>query len=379
LQSTAPVNVHLNNTQLRVAIVAPSLRILGGQSVQAEALLREWAADPEVAAWLVPHNPLPPRLLRWTTRVKFIRTLVTEATYLPLLVTQLQRADVVHIFSASYTSFLLAPLPAMLIARLLGRPVILNYHSGEAPDHLRRSVVARWALARADRIAVPSQFLANVFARYGLKATVVPNILPLDRFAYRRRVPFRPRLLSTRNFEPLYNVECTLRAFGLVQHRFPDASLTLVGAGSEDERLRHSASALGLQNVRFEGRVSPDRIAEYYGSHDIYVQSPNIDNMPLSVLEAMASGLPIVSTDAGGVPTIVTHGKHGLLSPVGDADRLAGSILQLLANPEWSLSLAAAAYDAVQAYSWSNVRDRWIHLYRDVARGAVGSRAAVPV
>src|SRR6476469_9463828 len=173
--------------RLKVAFVAPSLRILGGQAVQADRLLSAWRNDPDVDAWLVPVNPLPPKLLRWALRVKYLRTVVTELTYLPLLVRELAKADVVHIFSASYSSFLLAPLPAMTVARLLGRPVVLNYHSGEAADHLQRSAIARAALARVQANVVPSPFLAEVFARFGLAATVVPNIIDLQRFAYRDR------------------------------------------------------------------------------------------------------------------------------------------------------------------------------------------------
>ena len=99
--------------KLRVAVVAPSLGILGGQAVQAERLIRAWKTDPDVEAWLVPVNPLPARLFRWATRVKYLRTVATELTYGPELVRELARADIVHVFSASYTSFLLAPLPAI--------------------------------------------------------------------------------------------------------------------------------------------------------------------------------------------------------------------------------------------------------------------------
>src|SRR5918996_3535451 len=101
--------------KIKVAIVAPSLSILGGQAVQADRLLRAWQNDPDVEAWLVPVNPLPPGPFRRLRNVKYLRTVVTELTYLPLLLKELARADVIHVFSASYTSFLLAPLPALLI------------------------------------------------------------------------------------------------------------------------------------------------------------------------------------------------------------------------------------------------------------------------
>ena len=124
-------------------MVAPSLGILGGQAVQADRLLHAWCDDSEIEAWLVPVNPPPPRALGWAARVKYARTLATQLAYWPLLRRELAKADVVHVFSASYTSYLLAPLPALVVARLLGKPAILNYRSGEAPDYLRRSRLAR--------------------------------------------------------------------------------------------------------------------------------------------------------------------------------------------------------------------------------------------
>jgi glycosyltransferase involved in cell wall biosynthesis len=364
---------------LRVALVAPSLRILGGQSVQAERLLNAWSDDPDVHAWLVPHDPVPPAAIRWARSIKYLRTVVTEATYVPLLWRELKQADVAHVFSASYTSFLLAPLPAIVVARLLGRPVVLNYRSGEAPDHLRRSAIARWALGSVDRNVVPSQFLVDVFARFGIAATIVPNVVLLDRFPYRPRTPLRPRLLSTRNFDALYNVACTLRAFRLVQDRYPDASLTLVGGGPEELRLKALAGSLGLQHVTFVGRVAHDQIARYYADNDLYVQSADIDNMPASVLEAFASGLPVAATEAGGVPTILHHGEHGLLSPIGDHDALAANIVQLLDNQEWARSMAHRAHATLSEFTWERVRERWLQVYRSfrpaVAPGTAPVRA----
>ena len=339
---------------LRVAIVAASLRILGGHSVQAGHLLRGWAHDPEVEAWLVPIDPLPPPLLDRLLRVKYVRTVLTQLCYWPQLVAQVARADVVHVFSASYASFLLAPLPAVVVARLLGRPVVLNYHSGEAPDHLRRSRLARHVLRRWAHVnVVPSAFLREVLGGFGIEARVVPNTIDLQRFAYRLRDPLRPHLLSTRNLEPIYNVACTLRAFARVQARHPDATLTLVGSGSDDAALRTLAEQLGLRQVIFAGRVQPSEIHRYYETADIYVQTPAVDNMPLSVLEAFASGLPVVSTAVGGVPAILTHGVHGLLAPAGDDQAVATRIETLLHAPGYARQLAAAARASCVRYDWS--------------------------
>ena len=354
--------------KLRVAIVAPSLRILGGQAVQAHRLLKAWASDPDIEAWLVPVNPVPNGALARLLDLKFVRTAVTQLVYWPQLFRELKRADVVHVFSASYTSFLLAPLPAIIAARWIGRPVILNYRSGEAPDHLKRSAIARAAIAGVDRSIVPSRFLVDVFESFGLRAVAVPNVVDLDRFKFRERFPLRPRILSTRNFDGLYNVACTLRAFKRVQKCWPNASLTLVGGGQQEKPLRALAAELQLDHVEFVGRVPPEKIADYYADHDIYVQSPNIDNMPTSILEAYACGLPVVSTEAGGVPAILTDGEHGFLSPLDDDAALAARILKLLEQPGVARDLAHNAYAMCQAFSWQHVREQWLSHYRQVWR-----------
>ena len=350
--------------RLRVALVAPSLRILGGQAVQAERLLRAWEGDPEILAWLVPIDPVPAAAFERLTRIKYLRTLITQILYWPLLLRELRRADVVHVFSASYSSFLLSPLPAYAAARLVGKAVLINYRSGEAPDHLARSRIARSILRHTDTNVVPSAFLRDVFSEFGLHAEIIPNIVDLSRFRFAARRPIRPRLLSTRNLESLYNIDCTLRAFHIVQARYPEASLTVVGAGAEERRLRKSAADLRLSNVRFAGAVAPDEIWRYYADADVYVQTPNIDNMPSSVLEAFASGLPVVSTDAGGVPAIVTHGVDGLLAPIDDHVAVAESIIRLLGNQSLVDRLTAAALTKCDRYSWQAVRGQWLLLYR---------------
>ncbi len=349
------------------------MNILGGQAVQAERLLRSWQDDPEVRAWLVPINPIPPRPLRHALTVRYVRTVATQLTYWPLLLKELRDADIVHVFSASYFSFLLAPLPAVLIAKLLGKPIVMNYRSGEAPDHLRRSVIARATLKWVDRNAVPSRFLHEVFAGFGIASEIIPNIVDLERFRFRRREAWRPRLLSTRNFEGLYNVACTLRAFRLVQDRWPEATLTLVGSGSQEPALRALTSELGLRHVTFVGRVPPDDIWKYYADADVYLQTPDIDNMPSSVLEAFASGCAVVSSNAGGVPAILTDGVHGLLVPPNDDVAAASAVLRLLEEPELPRRLTAAALDSCARYQWSSVRQQWIRLYRSLVQPATAA------
>jgi L-malate glycosyltransferase len=364
---------------LRVVIVAPSLTILGGQAVQADRLLRAWEGDPEISASLLPVNPDAPGAVRGLQRIKYVRTAITQALYWPSLVAGLRSADVVHVFSASYASFVLAPWPAVRVARLLGKPVLMNYRSGEAPDHLARSPLARRTLASVELHVVPSTFLRDVFTGFGIRSRIIPNVVDLERFRFRERRPLLPRLVSTRNLEPLYNVACTLRAFRVVQDRYPHATLLLVGSGSEEPRLRALARSLRVEGVTFAGRMPPDEIWRAYDDADIYVQTSNIDNMPGSVLEAYASGLPVVATAAGGVPAILTDGEHGLLAPIDDHRAVAEAVLRLLGDAALAGRVSAAARDRAQTCTWSAVRSAWIDAYRSVVRGRVAAPAPVTV
>jgi glycosyltransferase involved in cell wall biosynthesis len=350
----------------RVALVAASLEILGGQGIQAAALAEGLRRDGAGVA-LIPINPPFPPGLRWLRRVPYARTLLNQVLYLPSLA-RLRRYDVAHVFSASYWSFLLAPLPAILVARLFGRRVVLHYHSGEAPDHLERwGVLVHPWLRLADAIVVPSEYLRGTFERHGHAARVIPNVVDTERFRYRERRPLRPRLLSVRNLEPHYRVDNTLRAFAILRDRHPDATLTVAGYGGEEARLRRLARALGERGIRFAGRVEPEGMAALYDGEDVFVNSSVVDNQPVSVLEAFAAGLPVVSTPTGDIAAMVRDGETGTLVPPDDPEALARAVAGLLGSPERARLMASRARQAVEAYAWPGVRQAWASVYAGTA------------
>ena len=353
---------------IRLLLVAPALRILGGQAVQANYLLDHLSHEPGFEVSFVPHNPRLPGPLRLLQSIKYVRTLVTSFVYCINLLIKVPQHDIVHTFSASYLSFLLAPAPAILIARLFGKKIVLNYRSGEAEDHLRcwpRTAVPIMSLA--DELIVPSQYLIDVFRKFGLRASAIANIIDQSRFKFHERKPLRPIFFSNRNLYPLYNVACILRAFAKIQQRFPDAKLIIAGDGSQRQSLEALAGDLKLQNVDFRGRVSPSRMNELYDEADIYLNSSNIDNMPGSILESFASGVPVVSTSAGGIKCIVAHEQTGLLVPKNDHEAMASWAIKLLESPEMAASIARNAYEECSAYTWEAVRESWLATYRRLA------------
>jgi glycosyltransferase involved in cell wall biosynthesis len=347
---------------LHVALVATSPDILGGHAVQARALVRGLASESCVVRF-VPINPRFPRALAWVRAIPVLRTLLNQCLYLPSLAA-FREADVVHVFSASYWSFLLGPVPAMVVASACRKPVVLHYHSGEAEDHLSRwgLLVHPW-LRLADRIVVPSQYLLDIFKRHGYAPRMIPNVIDPASFPFRPRRRLRPRLVSVRNLERHYGVDTILRAFALVRAQRPDASLTVAGQGSQEEPLRRLAAELGVSGVRFVGRVEPERMPELLDSADIMVNASFVDNQPVTLLEAMAAGLPVVTSPAGDIPSLVLDGETGRLVPPRDPVAMARAVGDLLARPVAAARIAQCARRVVERYTWTYARRAWMEVY----------------
>jgi L-malate glycosyltransferase len=364
---------------LRVLIVAPSFDILGGQSVQAARLMERLRQEQNLEVGFLPINPRLPGVLRKLQAVKYVRTVVTSLLYVASLLLRVRKYDLIHVFSASYFSFVLAPTPAILVGRLYGKRVLLNYHSGEAEDHF-----ARWrrtaipTIRLADSVVVPSEYLVRVFAKFELRARAIYNLIETSKFIFRERTPLRPLFLSNRNLESHYGVDRVLHAFAIIQKEYPEASLTVAGDGSQRQSLEHLASKLALRNTTFVGRIDPDKIATQYDVADIYLNGSEIDNQPLSILEAFACGLPIITTAAGGIPDIVTDGETGFVVPRGDYERIAECAIRLLRDPELSRQICAQARDECRKYSWEAVRDAWLEVYDGLADNPRSVVTALP-
>jgi L-malate glycosyltransferase len=360
----------VSRRRLRVCIVAPSLRYVGGQSVQADLLRRHWQNDPEIEISLLAVDPPLPRALAWAENIPGLRTILREPIYFWHLRQALQGVDVAHIFSASYWSFLLAPAPAALFAKMkLGgtrTKTLINYHSGEARDHLRRFRSAAFVLSRVDKIVVPSGYLVDVFREFNLQASAVPNIVDLSQFRFRERSPLRPHLVCTRGFSTYYSVDVVVRAFAEVKKDYTDAQLDLVGGGPLEADTRKLVADLKLTGVRFTGVAPHHEIGKYYDQADIFINASWLDNMPLSVIEAFASGTPVVSTAPECMPYLVQHERTGLLSPVGDEKALAANVIRLLREPAFAARLAQNAQKESKNYTWEAVREQWLSAYREL-------------
>lgn len=357
----------MRSKSISLLIIGPSMDILGGQAVQVRRLLGILEDVEGLDVTFLPINPRPPRPFLWILSIRGLRTIVTFAQYIVRLAWTIPQHEVLHIFSAGLTSYALWTVPALLIGRLWRKKIILNYHDGQGDQHLREWRTAKPTIALADRLVTPSGFLVDVFRNHGMQARSIVNIIDTSRFIYRKRRKLRPIFMTNRILEPLYNVECILRAFSIIQKSYPDATLTIAHDGCSKPSLEKMAQELKLENTRFIGRVPHDKVTELYDAADIYLTSPNIDNMPVSLLECFAAGLPIVATKAGGIPYVATDRESALLVDINDHEALAARSIELLENEHLVEHITNGGLEAVKRYHPAPVREQWSALYRELA------------
>jgi glycosyltransferase involved in cell wall biosynthesis len=352
--------------KIKIALVAPSMKNVGGQSIQAKRLLDAFSSDETIELIFVPNNPDSA-----FQTVKFLRTIFASIKFWFSLFSKIPKTDIVHIFSSGTTSYVISTVPPLIVSKLFGKKTILHYHTGEAETHLKNwKLTAKPTMRMFDRIIVPSQFLVDVFARFDLQATAIFNFVDSEKFRFRPRNPLKPVFLSNRNFEIHYQVSDVLRAFHLIQKRFPEAKLIVAGFGSEEAKLKKLAGELNIEHIEFPGRVEQSEMPKIYDRADVYLNSSIVDNMPLSIIEAFACGLPVVSTDAGGISYIVTDGETGLLVKTNDYKALAEQAIRLLEDKDLAEKIIRKASTESSKYTWQNIHVEWLKLYESLNRGS---------
>jgi glycosyltransferase involved in cell wall biosynthesis len=352
---------------IHVLMVGPSMDIVGGQAVQASRLLSALGHLTQLKVTFFPIAPRP-KILAWAGRIPFLRTLVSFALYNARLAFETPKHDILHVFTAGLSSYTLWTIPALFFGRLFKKKLIINYRDGQAEQHLTEWRSAKPTILLGDRVVAPSGFLVDVFSRYGIQAQSIVNVIDVGHFRYRKRRKLRPVFMTNRMLEPLYNVPCVLRAFSIIQAKYPEASLTIAHDGCCRPALGKLAQDLKLRNTHFIGKVSQDKIPDLYDSADIYLMSPDIDNMPGTLLECFASGLPIVTTAVGGIPYIAKDRESALLVAINDHEALAARAMELLEDEDLVEHLTQRGLGEVEKYHWKPVRDQWAVLYRELLK-----------
>lgn len=293
------------------------------------------------------------------------------------LIRNRNRVDILMIEVYSGLSFVLADV-ASWIGKLFGIPTVLALHGGGFPEFESNNPGwVRRVLNRARAVVAPSTFLANAVGKAtGHFVRVIPNVLSDFPNVAPRRDSAPLRLLWMRSFHPIYNPLMAVEAFSLVKKRFPDATLVMAGSDKGlEQSVRQRVSDEGLGgSVTFPGFVVGEEKAEAFSSASVYINTNTVDNSPVSVIEAWAYGVPVVSTKVGGIPDMVTDGISGLLVESGDAAGMAEKIASVIESPEVADALSQNGFEAAKRSAWDSVGPLWASVFEDARRNAESAK-----
>ena len=289
------------------------------------------------------------------------------------------RVDVIHLMANSGWSWQLHCAPTLWLGWLRDTPVVVNYRGGEARTYFQRSFSrVRPSLRKASGIVVPSAYLQAVFREFGETASTIPNIIDQEIFHPRngtRSGTFT--LVITRNLEAIYGIDTAIRAFAQVYATDPILRLRIAGSGPDEASLRALALQSGAGDaVSFEGRLDQPGIVALYAEAHAMLNPSRVDNMPNSILEALACGVPVISTDVGGVPFMVRHRDTALLVPPDNVAAMAAAIRELRDDAGLRYTLRNNGLARIEPYTWPNVRHQWLDLYARVCHRADRQKVA---
>jgi glycosyltransferase involved in cell wall biosynthesis len=270
-------------------------------------------------------------------------------------------------------AFAVADVTTLLVRRLR-LPQVLTLRGGDLPHFTGRYPQwGRRVLRRSGAIVAPSSYLVHEMgvllgalqATAGIGTEVIPNVLRIERYPYQMRRVLRPRLLWMRTFHDVYHPEMAVGVLEALHRSHPEATLTM---GGQDKGLLPAVQELVVAKglapyVSFAGFLDTRAKVEQFTTHDIYLHTNRVDNMPVSVVEAAAFGLPVVATRVGGIPYLLAHEETALLVPDGDITAMSHAVRRLLAEPDLAACLSENGRRLAESCAWPQVRARWETLF----------------
>jgi glycosyltransferase involved in cell wall biosynthesis len=267
--------------------------------------------------------------------------------------------------------------------RRAGKPYVLTLHGGNLPAFARRwPGRVRRLLASAEAVTAPSAYLREQLRPFRRDIKLQPNPLDIGRYEFRLRAAPQPRLVWLRAFHRMYNPALAPAVVARLAPEFPELTLTLTGPDKGDgslQNVREVAERLGVADrVTFAGAVEKRGVGGRLNGGDIFLNTTNVDNTPVSVLEAMACGLCVVSTNVGGLPYLLRDGEDALLVPRNDVGAMAAAVRRVLTEPGLGARLSSRARRKAEECDWGNVLPQWDELLTRVVsregKSEVGSR-----
>jgi len=283
-----------------------------------------------------------------------------------------RRYEVAAVDVYSGSAFVWAEAVCRLL-RVLGKPYSLTLHGGNLPTFAcARSKRVSNLLASAAVVTAPSRYLQEQMRPYRENIRLVPNGIDIGRYPFQLRRGAPARIMWLRAFHDTYHPELAIQVLARLASEFPDVRLTMIGPDKRDgsrERTEAEAQRLGIADrLTITGSVPKAEVSEKLGAADIFLNTSRTDNTPVSVIEAMARGLCVVSTNVGGIPYLLQDEHNALLVPAGDDSTMAAAVRRILTRPDLAEKLSSNARRDAEQFDWSCVLPRWNSLLRPIAQ-----------
>jgi len=268
--------------------------------------------------------------------------------------------------------------PSFLAKKFWGIPYIVYCRGSDVYFPWKfKKIISKMVFNSADAIIALTDDMRNELKKYCKKdIIVIPNGIDLEKFKGFSKQAVRDKfkihfnkkvILFVGNLRSVKGIDYLIGAMNSIKEKVPEAVLLLVGDGEQKKELEEMVKHLNLEeNIIFSGKVLNKYIPEYMSASDIFVLPSLSEGFPMVILEAMASGLPIVATKVGGIPEVVKDGENGLLVEPKNSKQIAEKVLLLLENNELREKISNNNIEKAKEYSWRNTIDKIEKIYSEV-------------
>lgn len=253
---------------------------------------------------------------------------------------------------------------AILLGKIFGKNVVGVLRGGNLPVYLNKNKFLKlYILKKADHLVAPSGYLKKEFENLNIQTVVIPNIIHPEKYVYRKRTKITTRILWVRRFVDIYNPTMAIDVIKKIKQTYKDVHLTMAGGGDSSQIQQRVKDENLEKNVTILGFISKEQINELGQTHDVFINTTRIDNLPVTVIEAMAMGLIAVCTNVGGLPYFLTDNENGLLVESEDAQEMASKIQNLYSDERLCEKLSHSGHETIAEFSWENIRHKYFDIF----------------
>lgn len=256
-----------------------------------------------------------------------------------------------------------------ILSRIFNKPLIYTIHGGSLFEEYKKSHIYKILFNKIKTITVPSEYFYNLFIKEGVKTEIIYNQINLNDYNYTKRFQIKPSLLWMRTFDITYNPLMAIKAILILKDEFPNIKLYM-GGGDQGyfNFIKKYVKTHQLENfVHFIGYLNLDKKIEFSKKCDIYLCTNTYDNTPVSLIEMMAMGMIVISTDVGGIPYLINKNQNGILVKNNDHLEMAAAIRSILNSNEIPVEISKNARKSIEKFDWEkSVKYKWLTLLNNL-------------